>query len=160
MLCGREKLVHSACVMQYLFHSNSKTANRVFTSCHSHYEVYAVITDQSPDTSAILPEATDTSYVTFAGRASSGLSPQIRVGTGVTGEVTLANGQQVNYDNRFVRLGANYFFFIQLYSSEVGASTCVVHVTFTNCMSFLSRMQQDLVIANLSHLQLVSSAVS
>ncbi|CAI8027895.1 Protein sidekick-2, partial [Geodia barretti] len=84
----------------------------------SHYEVYAVITGQLPDTSVILSEQTDTSYVTFAGRASSGLSQQITVGTGVPGDVTLANGQQVNYDNRRVSLGANYYFFVRLYSSQ------------------------------------------
>ena len=95
------------------------TANHVYTSCHSHYEVYAVITDQSPDTSAILSEPTDTSYVTFAGQANSGLSQQIRVGTGVPGKLSLYNGQQVYYDNRLVRLGAKYYFFVRLYSSEV-----------------------------------------
>ena len=135
------------------------------TSCHSHYEVSAVITDQPPDTSVILSEQTNTSYVTFAGRASTGLSQQIRVGTGVPGDVTLDNGQQVNYANRDVRLGANYYFFVRLYSSQVGASTCVIHgLSLTVYMSFLSRIEQDLMIANLSlslsHLQLVSNAVS
>ena len=99
--------------------------------------MYAVITGQLPDTSVILSEQTDTSYVTFAGRASSGLSQQITVGTGVPGDVTLANGQQVNYDNRRVSLGANYYFFVRLYSSQVGASTCVIHgLSLTVCCSY------------------------
>ncbi|CAI8013028.1 Receptor-type tyrosine-protein phosphatase F [Geodia barretti] len=42
---------------------------------------------------------------------------QITVGTGVPGDVTL-DGQQVNYDNRRVRLGVTYYFFVRLYSSQ------------------------------------------
>ena len=107
--------VYSACVTVLLSLDAYVQYN---CHCHSHYEVYAVITDQSPDTSEYGSEQTDTSYVTFAGRAISGLSIQITVGTGVSGELTLDDNQQVDYDNRDVRLGANYYFFVRLYSSQ------------------------------------------
>ena len=100
--------------------------------------MYAVITDQPPDTSVILSEQTDNSYVTFAGRANLDLSIQITVGTGVVpGQLTLDDGQQVDYDNRDVRLGVTHYFFVRLYSSQVGAGTCAIHgLSLTVCSSY------------------------
>ena len=90
---------------------------------HSHYELYAVITDEIPDTSMIEP--TENSYIAFAGLVPLGQLTPVTIGTGVGGQITPPNGPVVDYDNRLVVLGANYFFFIRLYSSVVSDTVCV-----------------------------------
>ena len=82
--------------------------------------MYAVISNTLPVTSTI-KGSTDNAYVAVAGLASIGPDITINIGSGTSDEVPLSSGGTVAYDNKAVRRGTTYFFFVRLYSGVVGS---------------------------------------
>ena len=101
------------------------------THTHSHSIIYVVETSEVPDTSTI----PDTAYIAIAASAadrisSSSFTEVMGDGRRGTFTVTVPGGSDVMYDNRAVRAGRNYFFFVRLFSSVVSGSGMCLYTLY------------------------------
>ena len=97
-----------------------------------------MITSDIPDTSEV-QESTGNAYITFAKTTSAGDRPSVTIGTGDTGNVAVGS-VTISYENRRVRPGQLYYFFVRLYSSVVGSGVVSLPINFTAASNFfLSR---------------------
>ena len=84
-----------------------------------------VVDDGSPPDTGTIKGSTDDAYIASAGSASQALTI-ITIGDGESGEYTVpGNGEKIAYENKEVRLGATYYFFVRLYSELVRLRVCV-----------------------------------
>ena len=89
---------------------------------HSHYVIYAVETDTIPDTSAIPDPNSDTAYIAIAASAAGRTGTLTEVmGDGRSGTCMfpVTGGSDVEFNNRALRGGRIYYFFVRLFSSAV-----------------------------------------
>ena len=103
----------------------------------SHYEVYAVQTEEVPNTANIPSEDEDNSYIAFAGQANPNQLIPVTIGTGVGGQVSVENNLVTEYDNRHIVLGQSYFFFVRLYSRVVSEWQCMWQCSFLHSNTYI-----------------------
>ena len=109
MLCETFRVAHC----QYCIHT------------HSHYVIYAVETDTIPDTSTINPNS-DTAYIAIAASAAGRTDRFTEVmGDGRSGMFPVPGDSDVEFNNRALRGGRSYYFFVRLFSSVVSSGLLV-----------------------------------
>ena len=81
--------------------------------------MYVVVQDELGDTTDG-DESAENVYITTAGPATDPPSTVSVGGDGTVEQYTAENGITVTYENRPIRRGRTYYFFVRLYSDVVG----------------------------------------
>ena len=86
---------------------------------HSFYEVFVVESKVPPDTSTIAADS-DNVFIALADDAEPRMQlPEFFFGDGTRDVYTVQDGSQIEFENRELRGGTVYYFFIRLHSSVV-----------------------------------------